>query len=141
LAGSAPTNGWIGSWEKATKTKSLLFEPVRDASEIELLNAVAEQPFETCEAEWKGLLRSPRLGLALRSSDPSRGETRQMEIPAESHGLTSTTVPSGARYGWGIVDIRPNQHREILAWDLNYRDADGEPVKHDEKLGMALHQL
>jgi len=35
------------------------------ASEIELLNAVAEQPFETCEAEWKGLLRNEKLGMAL----------------------------------------------------------------------------
>jgi hypothetical protein len=40
----------------------------------------------------------------------------------------------------GIVDRRPNQHREVLAADLQYKDADGEELVHDDRLGTALHR-
>jgi hypothetical protein len=40
----------------------------------------------------------------------------------------------------GIVDRRPNQHREVLAADLQDKDADGEELVHDDRLGTALHR-
>jgi hypothetical protein len=40
----------------------------------------------------------------------------------------------------GIVDRRPNQHREILAADLQFKDADGGELVHDDRLGTALHR-
>jgi hypothetical protein len=39
----------------------------------------------------------------------------------------------------GIVDRRPKQSREVLASNLQYKDADGEPLGHDDRLGTALH--
>jgi hypothetical protein len=40
----------------------------------------------------------------------------------------------------GIVDVRRNLRRETLATDLNFKDADGKPLGHDDRLGTALHR-
>jgi hypothetical protein len=37
------------------------------------------------------------------------------------------------------VDRRPKQSREVLASSLQYKDSDGEPLGHDDRLGTALH--
>ena len=39
----------------------------------------------------------------------------------------------------GIVDRQPKQSREVLASGLEYKDADDEPLTHDDRLGTALH--
>ena len=40
----------------------------------------------------------------------------------------------------GIVDLRRNYRREVLATDLNRKDADGKSLGHDDRLGTALHR-
>src|SRR3954469_8834641 len=39
----------------------------------------------------------------------------------------------------GIVDLRRNYRREVLATDLNFKDADGKSLTNDDRLGTALH--
>ena len=40
----------------------------------------------------------------------------------------------------GIVDVRRNVRREVLATDLSFKDADGKSLSHDDRLGTALHR-
>jgi hypothetical protein len=40
----------------------------------------------------------------------------------------------------GIVDVRRNVRREVLATDLSFKDADGKSLGHDDRLGTALHR-
>ena len=40
----------------------------------------------------------------------------------------------------GIVDVRRNVRREVLATDLDFKDADGKSLGHDDRLGTALHR-
>ncbi|MBZ5508365.1 MAG: hypothetical protein LAO78_23130 [Acidobacteriia bacterium] len=109
------------------------------ATEIELLNAVADQPYEAREAEWKELLRSLRLGLSYVPAIQAVVQQGRWKIqPNPMAYIRNGAVRCAVRMG--IVDIRPNQHREILASDLHYSDPEGEPLEHDEKLGLALHQ-
>ena len=39
----------------------------------------------------------------------------------------------------GIIDIRRNSRREVLATDLSFKDTDGKSLTHDDRLGTALH--
>jgi hypothetical protein len=108
------------------------------APDIELLNAVATQRYEACEAEWRELLRRLRLGLAyVPAIQAVLNEGRWKN----QHNPIAYARKSAVRWAvrMGIVDIRPNQEREILASDLQFEDEDGESLGHDDKLGMALH--
>jgi hypothetical protein len=40
----------------------------------------------------------------------------------------------------GIIDIRRNSRREVLATDLSFKDTDGKSLTHDDRLGTALHR-
>ncbi len=40
----------------------------------------------------------------------------------------------------GIVDVRRNVRREVLAADLSFKDTDGKSLGHDDRLGTALHR-
>jgi len=39
----------------------------------------------------------------------------------------------------GIIDVRRNIRREVLASDLSFKDTDGKSLTHDDRLGTALH--
>jgi len=39
----------------------------------------------------------------------------------------------------GIIDVRRNSRREVLASDLSFKDTDGKSLTHDDRLGTALH--
>lgn len=109
------------------------------APEIELLNAVAAQSYAACELQWKELLRSMSLGVAyIPAIQAVIKEGRWKKQPNPVAYIRKSAVLCAARMG--IVDRRPNQHREILASDLQYKDADGEPLNHDDRLGTALHR-
>src|SRR4029077_894048 len=110
------------------------------AREIELLNAVVAQAFEACEAEWGELLGRLRLGLAyVPAIQAVLSEGRWMNQPDPIAYVRKSAVRWAVRMG--IVDIRPNQDREILASDLQFEDEDGESLGRDDKLGMALHNF
>jgi hypothetical protein len=108
------------------------------APEIELLNAVATRPYASCEMQWNELLRALNFSAAYIPAvqmviEEGRWETQ----PNPLAYIRKSTIRCAVRLG--IVDIRPNAHREILASDLHYKDADGKPMGHDDKLGTALH--
>jgi hypothetical protein len=106
--------------------------------ELELLSAVASQPFEACEAEWKKVLGSLRLGILYVPAIQSvLKEGRWMSAPNPIAYVRKSAVRTAVRMG--IVYIRPNQTREVLACDLRFADEDGRELDHDEKLGTALY--
>jgi hypothetical protein len=108
------------------------------AMEIELLAAVQAKTYEACEMEWKELLGALRLGLLyVPAIQAVVAEGRWKEHPNPMAYVRKGAVQCAVRMG--IVDIRPNQNREILACDLLYRDEEGEQLEHDDKLGMALN--
>lgn len=105
---------------------------------LELLSAVASQPFESCEAEWKEVLRALRLGILYVPAIQSvLKEGRWKSAPNPIAYVRKSAVRTAVRMG--IVDIRPNQDREVLACDLRFEDEEGRELDHDDKLGMALH--
>jgi hypothetical protein len=108
-------------------------------AEVELLRAVANGTYEACEEDWKKLLRALRLGLLyVPAIQEVLREGLWKDQPNPIAYVRKGAVRCAVRMG--IVDIRPNQDREILASDLQYRDEDGEQLEHDDKLGMALHE-
>src|ERR1700731_671083 len=108
------------------------------APEIELLNAVATQPYAACEPQWKELLRSMNLGVAyIPVIQATIKEGRWKNQPNPMAYIRKSAMLSGVRLG--IVDRRPKQSQEVLATDLQYKDPDGEPLSHDDRLGTALH--
>jgi hypothetical protein len=108
------------------------------APEIELLNAVATQPYAACEPQWKELLRSMNLGVAyIPVIQATIQEGRWKSQPNPVAYIRKSAMLCAVRKG--IVDRRPRQSREVLATDLQYKDADGEPLEHDDRLGTALH--
>ncbi|HWS18734.1 MAG TPA: hypothetical protein VN223_11990 [Candidatus Elarobacter sp.] len=108
------------------------------APEIELLNAVASQPYAACESQWKELLRLMKLGVAyIPVIQAAIKEGRWRKQPNPMAYIRKSAMLCAVRLG--IVDRRPKQSREVLATDLQYKDADGEPLNHDDRLGTALH--
>lgn len=107
--------------------------------EIELLKAVAQQPYAGCEPQWKELLGSMKLGAAyIPAIQAVMKEGRWKTQPNPVAYIRKSAMRCAARMG--IVDRRPNQHREVLAADLQYKDGDGEDLVHDDRLGTALHR-
>jgi hypothetical protein len=107
--------------------------------EIELLKAVAAQPYAACEPQWKELLGDMKLGVAyIPAIHAVIKEGRWKTQPNPVAYIRKSAMLCAARMG--IVDRRPNQHREVLAADLQYKDADGEELVHDDRLGTALHR-
>lgn len=108
------------------------------ASEIELLNAVATQSYAACEPQWKELLGTMKLGVAyIPVIQATIKEGRWKNQPNPMAYIRKSSMLSAVRLG--IVDRRPKQGREVLATDLQYKDPDGEPLNHDDRLGTALH--
>jgi hypothetical protein len=111
------------------------------AREIELLKVVAQQPYAACETQWKELLGDMKLGAAyIPAIHAVIKEGRWKTQPNPVAYIRKSAMLCAARMG--IVDRRRNQHREVLAADLQYqyKDADGEELVHDDRLGTALHR-
>lgn len=108
-------------------------------SEIELLTTLSTQPFTACEDQWKQLLHNLFLPMAYIPAiqavlDKGRWKTQ----PDPMAYVRKGSLRSAVRLG--IVDVRRNLRRETLATDLNFKDADGKPLGHDDRLGTALHR-
>lgn len=107
--------------------------------EIELLNAVATQPYSACESRWKELLHSMHLGVAyIPVIQAVIKEGRWKKQPNPMAYIRKSAMLCAARMG--IVDRKPSQSREVLASALEYKDGEGEPLDHDDRLGTALHR-
>jgi hypothetical protein len=107
-------------------------------SDIELLHAVATRPYSACEAQWQELLHPLHLsGEFVPAIQAVIREGRWKSRPNPLAYVRKAALRCAARLG--ITHARPRRHREILATDLHYKDGDGEPLGHDDRLGTALH--
>lgn len=109
-------------------------------NEVELLRAVANTGFEDCKPEWKKLLRALHLGPAyIPGIQEMVYDTRWRERPNPLAYVRKGAVRWAIRHG--LVDVRRKSNKEVLAGELDYRDSDGQPLGHDDKLGLALYQF
>ncbi len=109
------------------------------SAEIDLLTALSTQPFSACQAQWQQLLH--RLFLPI-SFVPAIQEVlakgRWKSQPDPMAYVRKGSLRCAVRLG--IVDVRRNVRREVLATDLSFKDADGKSLSHDDRLGTALHR-
>jgi hypothetical protein len=109
------------------------------SAQIELLTTLSSEPFSACEEQWKQLLRSLFLPIAYVPAIQAVLEKgRWKSQPDPMAYVRKGSLRCAVRLG--IVDVRRNHRRETLATDLNFKDADGKPLGHDDRLGFALHR-
>jgi hypothetical protein len=109
------------------------------AREIELLRTVSTRPYQSCEAQWQELLAALHFsGAYIPAIQLVLDEGRWKSQPNPIAYVRKSAVRCAVQLG--IVDIRPNQHREILACDLHFENEEGESLGHDDRLGTALHR-
>lgn len=107
--------------------------------EIDLLTAVSTQPFSACRAQWQQLLRSLFLPISFVPAIQAVLEKgRWKSQPDPMAYVRKGSLRCAARLG--ILDVRRNVRREVLATDLSFKDTDGKSLGHDDRLGMALHR-
>jgi hypothetical protein len=107
--------------------------------EIDLLTVLATQPFSACEAQWIQLLQRLFLPMSFVPAIQAVLEKgRWKSQPDPMAYVRKGSLRCAVRLG--IVDVRRNVRREILAADLSFKDADGKPLSHDDRLGTALHR-
>jgi hypothetical protein len=109
------------------------------SAEIELLTALSTQPFSACEAQWLLLLRSLYLPIAYVPAIQAVLEKgRWKSQPDPMAYVRKGSLRCAVRLG--ILDVRRNSRREVLATDLNFKDSEGKSLGHDDRLGTALHR-
>jgi hypothetical protein len=107
--------------------------------EIDLLTALSTQPFSACEAQWNQLLHRLFLPMSFVPAIQSVLEKgRWKNQPDPMAYVRKGSLRCAARLG--ILDVRRNVRREVLATDLSFKDADGKSLSHDDRLGTALHR-
>ena len=107
--------------------------------EIDLLTTLSTHSFSACETQWQQLLH--RLFLPI-SFVPAIQEVlekgRWKSQPDPMAYVRKGSLRCAVRLG--IVDVRRNVRREVLATDLSFKDTDGKSLGHDDRLGTALHR-
>lgn len=107
--------------------------------EIDLLTTLSTQPFSACEAQWQQLLHRLFLPISFVPAIQSVLEKgRWKSQPDPMAYVRKGSLRCAARLG--ILDVRRNVRREVLATDLSFKDADGKSLGHDDRLGTALHR-
>ena len=112
--------------------------------EIDLLTTLSTQPFSACEAQWQQLLHRLFLPISFVPAIQAVLEKgRWKSQPDPMAYVRKSSLRSAVRLG--ILDVRRNSRREVLATDLNFaglhlKDADGKSLGHDDRLGTALHR-
>lgn len=107
--------------------------------EIDLLTTLSTQPFSACETQWQQLLH--RLFLPIffvPAIQEVLGKGRWKSQPDPMAYVRKGSLRCAVRLG--IIDIRRNVRREVLATDLSFKDAYGKSLSHDDRLGTALHR-
>jgi hypothetical protein len=114
------------------------------SAELDLLTALSTQPFSACEAQWKDLLRGLFLPISFVPAIQAVLEKgRWKSQPDPLAYVRKSSLRCAVRLG--ILDVRRNYRREVLASDLNFaglhlKDTDGKSLGHDDRLGAALHR-
>lgn len=112
--------------------------------EIDLLTALSCRPFSVCQDQWKELLRGLFLPISFVPAIQAVLEKgRWKSQPNPMAYVRKSSLRCAVRLG--IVDVRRNVRREVLATDLSFagfhfKDAYGKPLNHDDRLGTALHR-
>jgi hypothetical protein len=111
--------------------------------EIDLLTILSTQPFSACQSQWEQLLRRIFLPMSFVPAIQSVLEKgRWKRQPDPMAYVRKGSLRCAVRLG--IVDVRRNVRREVLAADLSFKDTDGKSLTnkmtHDDRLGMALHR-
>jgi len=107
--------------------------------EIDLLTALSTQPFSSCQSQWEQLLRRLFLPMSFVPAIQSVLEKgRWKSQPDPMAYVRKGSLRCAVRLG--IVEVRRNVRREVLATDLSFKDADGKSLTHDDRLGTALHR-
>jgi hypothetical protein len=107
--------------------------------EIDLLTTLSTQPFSACQSQWEQLLRRLFLPMSFVPAIQSVLEKgRWKSQPDPMAYLRKGSLRCAVRLG--IVDVRRNVRREVLATDLSFTDTDGKSLGHDDRLGTALHR-
>ena len=107
--------------------------------EVDLLTTLSAQPFSACEAQWMQLLRKLFLPISFVPAIQSVLEKgRWKRQPDPMAYVRKGSLRCAVRLG--ILDVRRNSRREVLATDLSFKDTDGKSLGHDDRLGMALHR-
>jgi hypothetical protein len=107
--------------------------------EVDLLTTLSAQPFSACEAQWMHLLRKLFLPISFIPAIQSVLEKgRWKRQPDPMAYVRKGSLRCAARLG--ILDVRRNSRREVLATDLSFKDTDGKSLGHDDRLGTALHR-
>lgn len=106
---------------------------------LRLLNIIASQPFEECEAEWKEVLGGLRLGMIyVPAIQRVLAEGRWKDAPDPVAYVRKAARRLAVRLG--IVERRRRGNREVPACDLHYEDEQGRALGHDDRLGTALYR-
>jgi len=107
--------------------------------EIDLLTTLSTQPFSACQSQWEQLLRRIFLPMSFVPAIQSVLEKgRWKRQPDPMAYVRKGSLRCAVRLG--IVEVRRNVRREVLATDLSFKDADGKSLTHDDRLGTALHR-
>src|SRR6476469_10911841 len=107
--------------------------------EIDLLTILSPPPFSACQSQWEQLLRRIFLPMSFVPAIQAVLEKgRWKRQPDPMAYVRKGSLRCAVRLG--IVDVRRNARREILATDLSFKDADGKSLGHDDRLGMALQR-
>jgi hypothetical protein len=112
--------------------------------EIDLLTALSTQPFSACQSQWEQLLRRLFLPMSFVPAIQQVLEKgRWKSQPDPMAYIRKGSLRCAVRLG--IIDVRRNIRREVLATDLSFKDADGKSLTpnkmtHDDRLGVALHR-
>jgi hypothetical protein len=109
------------------------------SAETDLLTALSTQPFSACEVQWQQLLHRLFLPMSFVPAIQAVLEKgRWKSQPDPMAYVRKGSLRCAVRLG--IVDVRRNVRREVLATDLSFKDADGKSLSHDDRLGTALHR-
>jgi len=107
--------------------------------EIDLLTTLTTQPFSACQSQWEQLLHRLFLPMSFVPAIQSVLEKgRWKSQPDPMAYVRKGSLRCAARLG--ILDVRRNVRREVLATDLSFKDTDGKSLGHDDRLGAALHR-
>jgi hypothetical protein len=107
--------------------------------EIDLLTTLSTQPFSACESQWQQLLHRLFLPMSFVPAIQAVLEKgRWKSQPDPMAYVRKGSLRCAVRLG--ILDVRRNVRREVLATDLSFKDADGKSLGHDDRLGTALHR-
>src|SRR6476469_2285907 len=94
--------------------------------EIDLLTTLSTLPFSACQSQWEQLLRRIFLPMSFVPAIQAVLEKgRWKRQPDPMAYVRKGSLRCAVRLG--IVDVRRNVRREVLATDLSFKDADGKP--------------